>query len=132
MKKPTCSVQFYKPETEKTEPNPNKKKLKKTESNQFELVFVLKNQIEPNQNRLVWIGFGFFLKKFGLVIFFYKNRIEPKIITPTSWCIFFKRKKREKKKERKVITCLKKKVQLLAPKDSKKDVQIKRKTNLEK
>jgi hypothetical protein len=49
LKKPTGSVQFrfYKPETEKTEPNPNHKKKpsqtkKKTEPNQFEPVFVLK------------------------------------------------------------------------------------------
>jgi hypothetical protein len=48
LKKPTGSVQFwfYKLETEKTKPNPNRKKTEpnrnKTEPNRFELVFVLK------------------------------------------------------------------------------------------
>jgi hypothetical protein len=54
FKKSTSSVRFwfYKSETEKTKPNPNKKKLKtfepnrkkteKTKPNRFELVFVLK------------------------------------------------------------------------------------------
>jgi hypothetical protein len=66
LKKLTCSVLFYKSETEKTEPNPNRKKseknranpknqvkpsqTKKIKSNQFEPVFVLRNQTEPNQN----------------------------------------------------------------------------------
>ena len=53
LKKPTYSVRFrfYKPETEKTEPNPNRIRAKpkkpsqtrKTEPNRFEPVFVLKN-----------------------------------------------------------------------------------------
>jgi hypothetical protein len=30
LKKPTGSVRFYKPETEKTEPNPNRKKPSQT------------------------------------------------------------------------------------------------------
>jgi hypothetical protein len=65
LKKITGSVRFYKPETEKTEPNQNKKtrinrikpknqaKLKKpsqnkkTKPNRFELVFV---QTKPNRN----------------------------------------------------------------------------------
>jgi hypothetical protein len=74
LKKPTGSVRFrfYKPETEKTEPNPNRKKLEKkpsqtgknraktepksiqiekTEPNRFEPVFVKKT--ESNQNRSV-------------------------------------------------------------------------------
>jgi hypothetical protein len=50
LKKPTYSVWFYKPETEKTEPNPNRIRAKpkkpsqtrKTEPNRFEPVFVLK------------------------------------------------------------------------------------------
>jgi len=57
-------VRFYKHETEKTEPNPNRKnqkkpsqtrktepklsQIEKTESNRFELVFVLKNWTKPN------------------------------------------------------------------------------------
>ena len=42
LKKPTCSVRFrfYKPKTEKTKPNPNRKKLSQTG-------FVLKNRTEP-------------------------------------------------------------------------------------
>jgi hypothetical protein len=42
LKKPTSSVRFrfYKPETEKTEPNPNRKNPKKTEPNR-------KNQAKP-------------------------------------------------------------------------------------
>jgi hypothetical protein len=63
LKKPAGSVWFgfYKPKTEKTEPNLNRKKpsqnqqktepkpsqTKKTKSNQFEPDFVLKNRIEP-------------------------------------------------------------------------------------
>jgi hypothetical protein len=53
LKKPTGSIRFwfYKPETEKTEPNPEKNRKKpsqneKTEPNRFEPVFVQKN--EPN------------------------------------------------------------------------------------
>jgi len=72
LKKPAGSVrfQFYKPKTEKTEPNSiqtekteeNKKNRakpektepnRKTKPNRFEPVFVLKNQTEPNQNRSV-------------------------------------------------------------------------------
>ena len=98
LKKPTGSVQFYKPKIKKIEPNLNRKKnrkknrakpshnrknrakLEKTEPNWFELVFILKNQTETSR-----FGFGFFLKKnnFNLVIFVGKNRTESKIITPT-------------------------------------------------
>jgi hypothetical protein len=56
---------FYKPETEKTR--------KKTESNQFEQVVVLKNRTETGRFEPVLV----FLKKeiwFGY--FFYKNRTE--------------------------------------------------------
>jgi len=64
LKKLTGSVQFwfYKPKTEKTEPNPNRKNQKKpsqtgtkpsqtekTELNRFEPVFVLKT--EPNRTQ---------------------------------------------------------------------------------
>jgi len=96
LKKLTGSVRFrfYKPETEKTKPNPNRKKpsrarknrvkpkkteqnrktqknrakLEKTEPNRFELVFVLK---KPNRNLSVWTGFGFFFKKIQFGYFFW-------------------------------------------------------------
>ena len=100
MKKPTGSVRFFKPGTGKTEPEKNRKKTEpnrknraktesnqknrakpeKTEPNRFEPVFSLKNRTEPKPvglNRFRF-GFGFFFKKkFGLVIFFDKNRTEP-------------------------------------------------------
>jgi hypothetical protein len=87
LKKPTGTVWFwfYKPKTEKTEPNLNKKKpgkkpsqTEKTESNQFEPVFVLKNRTETSQFELVSV---FFKKNFVLIIFFYKNRMKQKMIT---------------------------------------------------
>jgi hypothetical protein len=56
---------------------PNQKKLsqnKKTKSNLFEPVFVLKNRIEPNRNRLVWTGFGYLKKKYDFVIFLIKTK----------------------------------------------------------
>ena len=88
MKKPTGSVrfQFYKPETEKTEPNPNRKNQKKTESN-WKKTEPKSSQTEkpsqtgkPNPNRFlskkknwnqsVWTGFGFFKKiRFGYFFF---------------------------------------------------------------
>jgi hypothetical protein len=66
LKKPTSSLwfRFYKPETKKL--NPNRKNWKKTESNRFEPVFFLKNRTETGR-----FGFGFFIKKFGLVTFFF-------------------------------------------------------------
>jgi len=75
-------------QTEKTEPNQkNRAKTGKTEPNRFEPVFSQKNRTEPNQNRSVWLGFGFFSKKnFGLVTFFDKNQTEPKMITPKCRC----------------------------------------------
>ena len=71
FKKHTGSVQFYKPETEKTklnriEPKPEKKKLSLTEKikpNWFEQVFVLKN---PNRTETNW---------FEPVLIFFKNKI---------------------------------------------------------
>jgi hypothetical protein len=85
LKKPADSIRFwfYKPKTEKTESNPNRKKseknrvkpsqTEKTEPNRFESVFVLKNQTKPKPvglNRFQF-GFSFFLKKyFGLVTLF--------------------------------------------------------------
>ena len=52
LKKPTSSVWFYKPKTEKTKPNPNRKKLSQTgkiKSNRFEPVFVLKNRTKADR-----------------------------------------------------------------------------------
>jgi hypothetical protein len=91
LKKPTGSVlfRFYKPETEKTESNPNKKKpgkkpkqTGKTEPNQFEPVSFKITESKPvDLNRL---RFSFDLKKNSLVTFFDENRIELKMITHTS------------------------------------------------
>jgi hypothetical protein len=71
--------QFYKPEIEKPEPNQtqtekNRAKLEKTESDRFEPIFPQNNQTESKP-----VG----LNRFWL-FFFYKNRTESKIITPTS------------------------------------------------
>jgi len=101
LRKSTGSVRFwfYKPETEKTEPNQNKKKtrkkpsqtekiepnwkkssqIKKTEANRFELVFVQKNRTKLKPVSLNRFRFGFFLISVWLL--FYKNRTEPKMIT---------------------------------------------------
>jgi len=102
LKKPTGSVQFrfYKPETKTTKPNRTQtgkkpSQTRKTEPNRFEPVFVLKNQTEPKLVGLNW--FRFLKKKFNLVIFLNKNRIQPKIITSIfdiiSLSIFFYIKK---------------------------------------
>jgi hypothetical protein len=83
LKKPTSSVRFFKPGTRKTEPEKNRAKpkkpsqTKKTEPNRFEPVFSLKNRTEPKPVGLNRFRFFFFKKKFGLVIFFDKNRTEP-------------------------------------------------------
>jgi len=67
----------------------NRAKTGKTEPHRFEPVFALKkpNRTEPKPVGLTrfWFGFGFFFQKkiFGLVTFFDKNRIEPKMITPS-------------------------------------------------
>jgi len=72
LKKLTGSVRFrfFKPGTEKTKPN------------QFELVFVLKNQTKLKFISLNWFrfGFGFFN---SVWLFFYENQTEPKINTPS-------------------------------------------------
>jgi hypothetical protein len=77
LKKPTGSVWFwfFKPGTEKTEPNLNRKKLEKnraktekTEPNRFEPVFVLKNRTEPKPVGLN--RFRFFFKKNLVLLFF--------------------------------------------------------------
>ena len=81
---------FYKSETEKTEPNPNKKKPSQTGKNQVKpenrakLIWVefCSKITEPNWNWSVWTGFGF-KKKIVLIIFFDKNRTKLKIITFT-------------------------------------------------
>jgi hypothetical protein len=83
LKKPTGSVRFrfYKPKTEKTEPNPNRKKpeknrakpkkpskTEKTKQNRFEPVFVQKNRTEPKPVDLN--RFWFLLKKIRFSYFF--------------------------------------------------------------
>jgi len=75
--------QFFKPGTEKTEPNqtkpnPNRKNQKK----RAKLVWTGFCSKKPKRSRLVWIGFGsvsVFLKSVWL--FFYKNQTEPKMNT---------------------------------------------------
>ena len=90
---------FYKPETEKTESNPNRKKLSQTRKkpsnaektypnrkkpsqtglNRFCLERTKPNRTETDRFELVSVRFQFFLKKkFSLIIFFDKNRTEPK------------------------------------------------------
>ena len=86
FKKPAGSIRFYKPKTEKT--NRTGPKLKKTEPNQktepkpsqtgLNRFLSLKNRTETGRFEPVSV---FFLN-FGLVIFFDKNRIEQKMITP--------------------------------------------------
>jgi len=91
-------IRFYKPKIKKIEPNSNRKKTwkkprqtgkkpsqnEKIKSNRFEAVFVLKNRTELKAVCLNRFQFQFFcLKKdFWFGYFFYKNRIEPKMITP--------------------------------------------------
>ena len=94
MKKPTGSFRFYKPETEKTEPKLKKigkkpsqirKKTKKTESNRKNRVkpfLSYKTEPKPVSLNRFRFGFEFFLKKFSLVTFLYKNQTELKMITP--------------------------------------------------
>jgi hypothetical protein len=67
FKKPTSLV--YKFETEKTESNPNKKNPSQIDLNRFLSKKTLTNRF-----------CFFFLIRFGY--FFYKNRTEPKMITP--------------------------------------------------
>ena len=92
MKKPNRTETDKKPEkkpseTGKTEPNrENRAKTGKTEPNRFEPVFALKNRTETGQFDLVSVQFRFFFK-FDLVIFFDKNRTEPKMITTTFYFV---------------------------------------------
>jgi hypothetical protein len=59
-------VRFYKPKTEKTEPNPNRKKQVKPEKkqcqNRAKPVWTVFYPKKSNQNRLVWTSFGFKIK----------------------------------------------------------------------
>jgi hypothetical protein len=86
--KPTKNRKKNRAKPEKPSQNrENRAKTGKTEPNRFEPVFALKNRTEPKPVGLTrfWFGFGFFFQKkinFGLVTFFYKNRTEPKMITP--------------------------------------------------
>jgi hypothetical protein len=80
---------FYKLETEKTEPNPNKKN-KKNRAKPVWSGFVMKNRTEPKPVGLN--RFRFFKKYifFGIVFFFNKNRTELKIITPTNQVLYYR------------------------------------------
>ena len=82
LKKQAGSVRFrfYKPKTEKTEPNrtqtekteSNRKKPSQTKPNRFEPVFALKNRTETGRFELVLVWFWFFFKKKNSVwLFFY-------------------------------------------------------------
>jgi hypothetical protein len=77
LKKSAGSVWFwfYKPKTKKTESNPsqtgqNRVKPKKTDPNQFEPVFVLKNRTKTGWFEPVSVRFRFLKKIFDFVIFF--------------------------------------------------------------
>jgi hypothetical protein len=77
LKRPTDSVrfQFYKPETEKTEPKP-----KKTEPNRF--LSKKLNRTKTSRFKPVSV---FLYKKISVrLLFSDKNRTEPKVITPKS------------------------------------------------
>ena len=66
-------------------PEKNRAKTEKTESNQFEPVFVLKNEsnrTETGRFEPVSVRFRFFFLKISLVTFFYKNQTKLKMITP--------------------------------------------------
>jgi hypothetical protein len=84
LKKPASLVRFwfYK---QKTKPNLNRAKQKKTESNRKNRAKPVWTGFCPNKPNQTETGyfdpFRFFLNNFCLVIFFYKNRIEQKIIT---------------------------------------------------
>jgi len=96
-KKPTSSVRFwfYKPETKKTEPNPNKKNKKK-------LSQIEKKKLSQNWAKRVWTGFYsknwtetgrfepvsvlFFLISVWLLFLI---KTEPKMITSTTRYIWF-------------------------------------------
>ena len=84
--------QFYKSEIEKTELNPNRKKTETNRKNRAKTEktdptglnrFCPKkpNQTESKPVGLNWFRFDFFFKFNSVIFFFYKNQIEPKIIT---------------------------------------------------
>jgi hypothetical protein len=98
LKNRPVRFRFYKPEIEKTKPNPNRKKPRqtektelnrfesvfvlKTEPNRFEPIFVLKNRTEPKPGfELISVPFRF-KKKFWFGYLLKKNRTKPKMITP--------------------------------------------------
>jgi len=96
LKKLTGSVRFrfYKPEIKKTKIKTKKtgkkpSQTEKTEPNQFEPVFVLKNRTEPKPVGLNQFRLFFFLISVWL-LFFDKNRTEPKMITPSPLSLAFK------------------------------------------
>jgi hypothetical protein len=88
LKNWTVQFQFYKFETEKTEPNRKKlSQIKKTEPNRFEPVFVLKNQTESKPVGLNQV----FLKQNSIKITFrgaWLHRVPPFMkILWTSICV---------------------------------------------
>jgi hypothetical protein len=76
FKKPTGSIRFYKSETEL-----NRTQTEKNRANRFEPVFVQKNRTETS--RFEPVSVFFFFKISVWLLFFDKNRTEPKIITLT-------------------------------------------------
>jgi len=89
---------FFKPGTEKTELNPNRKNRAKPEKNRakpepnrFEPVFVLKNRTETGRFEPVSVRFRFFKKKIQFGYFFDKNRTEPKMNTSNTNNYFVKK-----------------------------------------
>ena len=101
LKKPTGSVLVLQAWNKKTEPKLEKqeKNRAKAESNQFEPVFVLKNQ-----TKISWFEpVSVFLKKIGWVIFFYKNQTELKMI-PLPNCTINNCQKNHKTKKSIFIT----------------------------
>ena len=99
LKKPNRTES--KPEKNRAKTEPNQKNQAKNRKNRAKIEKTKPNQ--KNRAKPVWTGFCpkkpnrtetgrfdpvsvqfwfFFLKKFGLVIFFYKNRTEQKMITP--------------------------------------------------
>ena len=78
MKKPNWIQTGKKPrQTEKTKP-----KWKKPTQPVWTVFYPKKpNQTEPKPVGLNWFRFDFFFKFNSVIFFFYKNQIEPKIIT---------------------------------------------------
>jgi hypothetical protein len=101
LKKPTGSVSVLQAWNKKTEPKLEKqeKNRAKAESNQFEPVFVLKNQTKTSWFEPVSV----FLKKNWLGYFFYKNQTELKMI-PLPNCTINNCQKNHKTKKSIFIT----------------------------